>query len=520
MEDTYIYEEGEMDPDEEALFSAEELEQDDPEEAMRVYASIADSAEPNVRLEALQGLVRLHSRMQQPDAMHSCFSRMLELRSKVYPNALSAAVSKVLDAIEDVDLAISMHTLAASALAPTKSKSLWFNCSIRLCKLFLEEKRFDDVHLLLEPLKHSCLDAAGEEDLSNKGVFLLEIIYIEALLCAESSCTSEEVRELHRRMTRVVKTLAVPDQLITGFVNELFGVQLLRSGEWDRAFDALHQANNSYEEVGSNRRRVCLKLLLRVCVVLFQTLHLFDKDRSPDLAAPMLAEMRLALESGAPSPNDELMNSLVAHALGKPYLVTQLFATRKREMQRLAYDHYWTILHHVMPDWLDVRSLMALDAATLNRACREYLGEFISGWLHNTPMISRPSFAANSVELAWLAKHRCPLSHLLLVQPFTDLTKTGVFFAEESLRSLRSFTCHMRVMREQTLLQLVSICQGITHLDMSNCTMAITDSALAAIGSNCHQLNALILFGCSDFSVIGMNAIAGTIYTMHVYRYV
>lgn len=513
MEETYTYSESELDVDEEALFDAEQVLRDEPEEALRIYATVADSALPGVRFEALLGLVLLHCRLQQHAVMHSCFSRMLELRSKVYPNTLSAAVSRVLEAAtENVDLAISMHKLAASTLAMTKSKGLWFSCSIRLCKLFLEQRRFDDVHLLLAPLKHWCLDAAGEEDLSNKGAFLLEVIHIEALLCAESLSKGPEVAELRRRMLRVVKTVAVPDPRILGFVDELFGKQLLRSCEWDLAFDALHQAYNSYEEVGSDRRRACLKLLLCVSVVLFQTVHIFDREnRLTDVDdAPMLAQMRVALASGAPTPNDAIMDSLVAHALGKPFLTSRLFATRKRITQRLAYDHYWLILHHVVPDWLDVRSLMALDAATLNRACREYLSEFVSGWLPKTPLIRCPTFTATSTELAWLAAHKCPLLHLQLVQPFSEFTKDGVLSAEESLRSLRSFVCNLRVFREQTLVQLVAFCSGIIRLDMSNCSLAVTDPALIAIGANCHLLTDLVLYGCSDYTAIGMNAIAGT----------
>lgn len=60
----------------------------------------------------------------------------------------------------------------------TSNERLWFSTSLRLGKIYLDEKNFDNLERVIEELKSQCRDAPNSYDVT-KGNLLLEVFALE-----------------------------------------------------------------------------------------------------------------------------------------------------------------------------------------------------------------------------------------------------------------------------------------------------------------------------------------------------
>lgn len=82
-----------------------------------------------------------------------------------------------------------MYEITLIALKSSNNERLWFNTNLKLTKLYLEDKKLNEVERLISSLKKTCQTADGKDDLS-KGSYLLEVYCLEIQLSAVTHNTA------------------------------------------------------------------------------------------------------------------------------------------------------------------------------------------------------------------------------------------------------------------------------------------------------------------------------------------
>lgn len=124
--------------------------------------------------------------------------RLLKHSQRVSKNDISEAVNAVLDCVQanlsaKPDYARQMYQLILGSLRQSNER-LWFATSLRLGKIYLDERNFAPLNDLLTELKMACrsvdspsadLNDVNSFDMS-KGNMLLEVFSLEIQMCIET----------------------------------------------------------------------------------------------------------------------------------------------------------------------------------------------------------------------------------------------------------------------------------------------------------------------------------------------
>jgi hypothetical protein len=228
-----------------------------------------------------------------------------------------------------------------------------------------------------------------------------------------------------------------------------------------------------------------------------------------------MLSIKRSLQSGSSHDYESVVEGLVVHALARPNLISLLYAARQRVARRIAFDQYWTVIHRVAPEWLDVASLMLLDRATLNRSCRVYLLDFLANNLALSAAFQSPSFTVSNNELRWLLVRRCTITHLT-VSSGPNSSECALSQAGSSLNSLRTLKLReLRIARS-----VFEFCPSILCLDLTRCVVSVDDRMLQCIGDACHSLQHLMIGSCYNCTDIGLMHIASKLTTTTSFKLV
>lgn len=121
-------------------------------------------------------------------------------RPTVSKNDLTEAINDIQDAIskhltDKPNEAKEMYELILGNLK-TSNERLWFATSLRLGKIYLDEKSFDALENVINELKAPCRDPQNPMSFDmSKGNLLLEVFALEIQMCIE--------RKEQRRMKEV-----------------------------------------------------------------------------------------------------------------------------------------------------------------------------------------------------------------------------------------------------------------------------------------------------------------------------
>ena len=79
--------------------------------------------------------------------------------STVTRNECTDAINAILDAIStatDASVLSTMYEITLEALKSANNERLWFNTNQKLAKIYLDNKRFNDVEVIIDALKRKC----------------------------------------------------------------------------------------------------------------------------------------------------------------------------------------------------------------------------------------------------------------------------------------------------------------------------------------------------------------------------
>ncbi|KAJ2698379.1 hypothetical protein FB645_005658 [Coemansia sp. IMI 203386] len=191
------------------------------------------------------------------------YDRMLDFVSKsiVTRNYAEKSVNNMLERVS-LGAASSFtrvfYQKTLDVLKQTKNDRLWLRTSLRLGRLQLEQRQFQDLEKLLAELRLSCLDDAGNI-IHERGTQLLEINALYLGMYVEQ----EETRKLKVTYLESVSVRsAIPHPRIMGFIRECGGKMYMNERNWESAQVNFFDAFKNYDEAGSPQRVQMLKYLV------------------------------------------------------------------------------------------------------------------------------------------------------------------------------------------------------------------------------------------------------------------
>lgn len=356
-DDGYVYDSDNADDDnnddvgieiENAYYEGEDLINSDPLQAIEKFERVivleterGDTV--TRRFQALKFLVILYFNLRRYDEMIVKYNNMLAYMSSVTRNDCTDAINAILDsvspatattAVVNIEVLSKIYEITLVALKSANNERLWFITTLKLAKLYLEAKKFNEVENSLGLLKKSCTNPDGTDDLS-KGTNLLETYCLEVQLCSATN-NSARMKQLYPKINNKDLKAAVVDPRIMGIIKEEGGKMQLAEGNWDTAYNELYDAFRSYQEAGNSRAKDCLKYV--VLASMFSSVginpfaaveaNLFIKAEDKEIVA--MADLRQSLEANDLRRFERILNNPANRILDEPLLMTYIQPLRRR----------------------------------------------------------------------------------------------------------------------------------------------------------------------------------------------
>ena len=199
--------------------------------------------------------------------MVESLKQMLRMSLKVSKNDLTEAVNLVQDAIQKTlinqpEQAREMYQLILGNLK-SNNERLWFATSLRLGKIYLDEKSFEKLDQTLNELKVACRDpndAMTPDSFDiKKGNLLLEVFALEIQMCIERKETRrmKEVFSLTKKFSSVIE-----DPRVVGIIKECGGKMYMSEKRWDAALGEFKESFERLVECGDPQAPTLLKYVI------------------------------------------------------------------------------------------------------------------------------------------------------------------------------------------------------------------------------------------------------------------
>jgi COP9 signalosome complex subunit 2 len=224
-----------------------------------------------MRFKALTAIVLLQYQLGLRREMIANYKKLLEYAStaSVSRNDSNDAVNAILNAAsddskessEDGSFSEELYALTLEYLkiqGGQGTQRLFFSISVKLCRKYLESKRFEKAEAILKELHGLCKKPDGSDDMS-KGSQLLEVYALEVqLLSAQGK--SSEVKVLFEKTRNLNAEINDPRSM--SIIQECWGKTYAIEGNWDQSFKEFWEAFLQYQQIGSMRAKQCLKYVV------------------------------------------------------------------------------------------------------------------------------------------------------------------------------------------------------------------------------------------------------------------
>lgn len=294
------------------------------------------------RFKALQELVVLYFKLGKYNFMIERFKKMLSYISMVTRNECTDAINVVLDAIASVNDAQTlseMYELTLQCLRSANNERLWFNTNLKLAKVYLESKRYNDVDRIVSDLKKSCQLPDGSDD-TTKGTSLLEVYCLEIQLCTVTRQTSR-MKSIYPRTLHL--NAAVADPRIMGVIREEGGKMHMSESNWDEAYNELYEAFRNYQEAGNPRAKSCLKYVVLASMLALSNINPFAapeaKVYADDKEIVAMSELRQSLEANDLEKFEKILQNKQNRIQDEPFLMTYIQPLRRRMKEQVSLLH-------------------------------------------------------------------------------------------------------------------------------------------------------------------------------------
>lgn len=242
------------------FYEADENKRHKPKEALELYESVVVLEEGmgdeiNFRFKALENIVCLSVQLQLFQNMVEKQRALLRMISKVARNDVSDAINNILDAVanhlqEYPDQQREMYQMTLEHLK-SNNERLWFNICLRLGKIYLDLKQYEQLDRLLSDLKDNCVDRNTQTNPrldpsrydQSKGNLLLEVFALEIQMCTAQK-NNQRMKHVYPQTLNL--NSVINDPRVLGIIKECGGKMYMSEKRWANALEELFESFKNY----------------------------------------------------------------------------------------------------------------------------------------------------------------------------------------------------------------------------------------------------------------------------------
>jgi len=189
------------------FFEAEDIKNSNPEEALDRFSNVIlmeenKGVEAKWKFKCLLNMIIIKCKLQRDDDLVENITQLLKCicMDKVSRNEANDAINVILEYILELKNPEVGKNAFVKILEYLKSKNyeqLWFNASLKLAKIYLEKKEYENFEELISKLKQSCRTPDGKDD-PKKSSILLEIYSLEINLYMQAM-NLQKLKDIYKK---------------------------------------------------------------------------------------------------------------------------------------------------------------------------------------------------------------------------------------------------------------------------------------------------------------------------------
>ncbi|KAF2838984.1 PCI-domain-containing protein [Patellaria atrata CBS 101060] len=280
-------------------YNAKQMKADSPEDAVEEFLGVPtlETEKGDWGFKGLKQAIKLEFRLKRYEQAVEHYKELLTyVKSAVTRNYSEKSINNMLDfiekAAEDEDANRCMeqfYSLTLESFQSTNNERLWLKTNIKLARLWLDRKEYQQLTDKVRELHKACQKEDGEDDPS-KGTYALEVYALEILMYAETR-NNKRLKALYQRALRVRS--AVPHPKIMGIIRECGGKMHMSEENWKEAQSDFFESFRNYDEAGSLQRIQVLKYLVLTTMLMGSDINPFDsQETKPYKNDPRIAAIK------------------------------------------------------------------------------------------------------------------------------------------------------------------------------------------------------------------------------------
>ncbi|OJJ34173.1 hypothetical protein ASPWEDRAFT_173595 [Aspergillus wentii DTO 134E9] len=279
-------------------YNAKQIKVDSPEDAIDEFLGVPtlEQDKGDWGFKGLKQAIKLEFKLgRYGDAVEHYRELLTYVKSAVTRNYSEKSINNMLDYIEkgsDDDKAYQcmeeFYSLTLNSFQNTNNERLWLKTNIKLARLWLERKAFNQLIKKVRELHQACQREDGSDD-PGKGTYLLELYALEIQMYAQTK-NNKRLKALYQRALRVRS--AVPHPKIMGIIRECGGKMHMSEENWEEAQSDFFESFRNYDEAGSMQRIQVLKYLVLTTMLMKSDINPFDsQETKPYKSDPRISAM-------------------------------------------------------------------------------------------------------------------------------------------------------------------------------------------------------------------------------------
>lgn len=250
------------------FFQAEFDMEKKPEDALAAFETVIEmeqqEQECNYQFKALKNMVILYAQKGKEEESRNKLKQLLKICHKVTQNDSRDTLNYILDQLTRILSPASMEGIYEEVMAYLKASNekLWQSVCMRLCRIYLEKKKYKQLDELAEQLKVSMRGPDGAYDEKKGSPF--EVLALQMQMYAEVHET-RKLKVLHSEAIGL--SGVVTDARVNAMLKECGAMIYLSDKNWENAQADLLESFKSYQQLANPKAKQMLKLLLVTSMV-------------------------------------------------------------------------------------------------------------------------------------------------------------------------------------------------------------------------------------------------------------
>jgi len=239
-----------------------------PDDALESFKNVIEMEQQNslcnYMFKATKNMIVIYGQKGNIEQVRNKLKSLLKLCPKVAQNEARDTLSYVLDQLTKLMPPADMESIYQEIVPLLKqtNEKLWQSICSRLCRMFLEKKKYKELEELCELLKASMRGPDGAYDEKKGSPF--EVLALQMQMYAELK-DHKHLKQLHSE----AKDLSgvVTDARVNAMLKECGAMIYLSEKNWESAQEDLMDSFKSYQQLANPKAKAMLKLLIAASVI-------------------------------------------------------------------------------------------------------------------------------------------------------------------------------------------------------------------------------------------------------------